>query len=55
MPHLAPLSWLLAPVIFWSVLVSIMVFFWWAQLPKLPAPSTYNPSLASHLSKWNWS
>nr|YP_009192199.1 ATP synthase F0 subunit 8 [Eurythoe complanata]ALO81722.1 ATP synthase F0 subunit 8 [Eurythoe complanata] len=52
MPHLAPLSWMFATLMFWLTLLFFASSIWWAQSPSFP---TSNSSLlSSSFSQWNW-
>nr|QWT70105.1 ATP synthase F0 subunit 8 [Arctonoe vittata] len=52
MPHLSPLNWLLAPMLFWFLLMSFSSILWWSQLPVLPKFSSSLNKINS--SNWSW-
>nr|AVW86218.1 ATP synthase F0 subunit 8 [Euthalenessa festiva] len=52
MPHLSPLNWLMAPIIFWSLLLFFSSFLWWSQSILFPEMSS-SMSLPTK-NKWNW-
>uniref|UniRef100_A0AAU6QG30 ATP synthase F0 subunit 8 n=1 Tax=Prionospio sp. 1 MH-2023 TaxID=3058460 RepID=A0AAU6QG30_9ANNE len=52
MPHLAPLTWALAPLIFWFLLLTISASLWWSFTPSFPSCQT--SSRQSSFSSWNW-
>uniref|UniRef100_UPI0031F39CBC ATP synthase F0 subunit 8 n=1 Tax=Loimia medusa TaxID=167822 RepID=UPI0031F39CBC len=54
MPHLSPMSWLLAPFLFLMLAVpAMMSFLWWSQSPVFPVISLQSSSQS--FNKWNWS
>nr|ACR00042.1 ATP synthase F0 subunit 8 [Pectinaria gouldii] len=53
MPHLSPMSWILAPLMFFGLLAVMAATLWWSQLPIFPkilSTSKFSPS-----NPWNWS
>nr|AVW86154.1 ATP synthase F0 subunit 8 [Panthalis oerstedi] len=52
MPHLSPLNWLLAPLIFFLLLASFSSILWWSQAPSCPLLSD---ALATpNKTHWKW-
>nr|YP_009136886.1 ATP synthase F0 subunit 8 [Goniada japonica]AKE32083.1 ATP synthase F0 subunit 8 [Goniada japonica] len=51
MPHLSPMSWIMAPLIFYTLMILFMSSTWWSQTSKFPTIS-----LSSMISspQWNW-
>uniref|UniRef100_A0AAU6QHD9 ATP synthase F0 subunit 8 n=1 Tax=Aurospio banyulensis TaxID=3050091 RepID=A0AAU6QHD9_9ANNE len=52
MPHLAPLAWALAPLLFWGILLSLSASLWWTSYPSFPPSLTSSPY--PKFSTWNW-
>nr|QGA73884.1 ATPase subunit 8 [Marenzelleria neglecta] len=52
MPHLAPLSWALAPILFALILLTLISVLWWSQGPMFP---TYAANTKFSFSNWKWS
>nr|AVW86228.1 ATP synthase F0 subunit 8 [Pholoe pallida] len=52
MPHLSPLNWLVSPIIFWFILLTIMSSLWWTQTICFPKKSSPNQILT--LRAWKW-
>nr|YP_009250794.1 ATP synthase F0 subunit 8 [Namalycastis abiuma]AMY15502.1 ATP synthase F0 subunit 8 [Namalycastis abiuma] len=55
MPHLAPLSWILAPSIFVLMLIIIMTSMWWHITPLFPKVSPSDSPVGMPLWPWCWS
>nr|ABW82627.1 ATP synthase F0 subunit 8 [Pista cristata] len=54
MPHLSPMTWLIAPILFCSfMLPMIIATLWWTQTPIFPEPLSSSPKIT--LNNWNWS
>nr|YP_010403025.1 ATP synthase F0 subunit 8 [Sirsoe methanicola]UQV94833.1 ATP synthase F0 subunit 8 [Sirsoe methanicola] len=53
MPHLSPMSWLMAAFIFYLLLGMFMSMIWWHQPPIFQSLKIQNP--ASLTNKWDWS
>nr|ALS46296.1 ATP synthase F0 subunit 8 [Glycinde armigera] len=51
MPHLSPMSWIMAPLMFYFTLMLFISCLWWIQTPKFPL-ITYSFSVSS--PKWMW-
>uniref|UniRef100_UPI0030DE8B82 ATP synthase F0 subunit 8 n=1 Tax=Micronephthys minuta TaxID=1037237 RepID=UPI0030DE8B82 len=51
MPHLSPLSWMFASLLFWFILILFISSIWWYQLPSFKKSSNL-----SHMSfsPWIW-
>nr|AVW86061.1 ATP synthase F0 subunit 8 [Branchipolynoe pettiboneae]AVW86074.1 ATP synthase F0 subunit 8 [Branchipolynoe sp. YZ-2018] len=52
MPHLSPLNWLLAPIIFWSILIMFSSILWWSQIIMFPKMSS--SLLQPSTPLWGW-
>nr|YP_009428945.1 ATP synthase F0 subunit 8 [Neanthes glandicincta]ASW20403.1 ATP synthase F0 subunit 8 [Neanthes glandicincta] len=52
MPHLAPLSWIAAPLILLTGLIATSVLLWWQYTPIFPTPPQ-NPRSINH-TRWHW-
>uniref|UniRef100_A0AAU6QG98 ATP synthase F0 subunit 8 n=1 Tax=Prionospio plumosa TaxID=3050096 RepID=A0AAU6QG98_9ANNE len=52
MPHLAPLAWALAPIIFWSILISVSASLWWTSTPSFPI--CVKSFGSNYFSPWKW-
>uniref|UniRef100_A0AAU6QGS2 ATP synthase F0 subunit 8 n=1 Tax=Prionospio multibranchiata TaxID=3050093 RepID=A0AAU6QGS2_9ANNE len=51
MPQLAPLSWALAPMLFWVILLALASAMWWSNDLSFP---TFSASSSSKFSTWDW-
>nr|BDQ44203.1 ATP synthase F0 subunit 8 [Metaphire riukiuensis] len=52
MPHLSPMSWLMAIVAFWLVMVTFTSNIWWANLHTF---ETNIPNKMKYIQlTWNW-
>nr|ALS46309.1 ATP synthase F0 subunit 8 [Glycera cf. oxycephala FS21] len=51
MPHLSPMSWILSPITFISLLIMFISITWWQQTYSFPK---MNISTTSTQPKWNW-
>uniref|UniRef100_A0AAU6QG70 ATP synthase F0 subunit 8 n=1 Tax=Prionospio sp. 4 MH-2023 TaxID=3059272 RepID=A0AAU6QG70_9ANNE len=51
MPQLAPLSWALAPLLFWALLLSLAAAMWWSNTPNFPE---FNANTKSNHTPWHW-
>nr|BDI12957.1 ATPase F0 subunit 8 [Abarenicola claparedi oceanica] len=55
MPHLAPMSWILAPIMFMFILALLFSTTWWQYTPKFPQLNKLTTSnKASAFSSWTW-
>uniref|UniRef100_A0AB38ZG01 ATP synthase F0 subunit 8 n=1 Tax=Lumbriclymenella robusta TaxID=3138170 RepID=A0AB38ZG01_9ANNE len=52
MPHLAPLPWAIAPLMFFSLLLLVQASLWWHQSPTFPKLSD-NFQYQQH-PYWTW-
>nr|YP_089674.1 ATP synthase F0 subunit 8 [Clymenella torquata]AAU20736.1 ATPase F0 subunit 8 [Clymenella torquata] len=52
MPHLSPLSWMLAPLMFFFILSMLHSSMWWQTQPSFKKVKTQ--SLKSLFKIWNW-
>jgi len=52
MPHLSPIRWLIAILIFWGVIFTLAPILWWSSPSKLDI--TLKLSSNSTLSNWPW-
>nr|YP_009493553.1 ATP synthase F0 subunit 8 [Cryptonome barbada]AWN55968.1 ATP synthase F0 subunit 8 [Cryptonome barbada] len=52
MPHLAPLSWLLASLLFWITLLTFSSSSWWSQTPSFATSKTMLPT--PKFASWKW-
>nr|BDQ43696.1 ATP synthase F0 subunit 8 [Duplodicodrilus schmardae] len=52
MPHLSPMSWLLAIITFWTVLLLLTSNIWWANLHTFEVGS--HKSSGSTELPWPW-
>uniref|UniRef100_A0AAU6QGQ5 ATP synthase F0 subunit 8 n=1 Tax=Prionospio fallax TaxID=3050094 RepID=A0AAU6QGQ5_9ANNE len=52
MPHLAPLSWAFAPILFWLILLSLSASIWWS--PSISFPVCVSHKSSPSLTSWNW-
>nr|YP_010578799.1 ATP synthase F0 subunit 8 [Sternaspis sendalli]UZP47199.1 ATP synthase F0 subunit 8 [Sternaspis sendalli] len=52
MPHISPILWTQSFFIFWALLISILLLFWWHCSPQFPklGPRSTQPSS----NKWKW-
>uniref|UniRef100_A0AAU6QGP0 ATP synthase F0 subunit 8 n=1 Tax=Prionospio sp. 5 MH-2023 TaxID=3059273 RepID=A0AAU6QGP0_9ANNE len=53
MPHLAPLTWAITPLLFWLILLSLSATLWWTATPSFPMCVKSDDTLS--FTPWNWS
>nr|YP_010183537.1 ATP synthase F0 subunit 8 [Drawida gisti]QVG61466.1 ATP synthase subunit 8 [Drawida gisti] len=50
MPHLSPMSWVIALFSFWLLLMIFISSMWWSAIPSFSSINIYS----SHESNLNW-
>nr|AAL28032.1 ATPase 8 [Terrisswalkerius erici] len=53
MPHLSPMSWMLAIITFWTIMMMFSSNTWWSNLHTFETDSSIN--LGSTEKQWQWS
>nr|YP_009744332.1 ATP synthase F0 subunit 8 [Aporrectodea rosea]QIE13187.1 ATP synthase F0 subunit 8 [Aporrectodea rosea] len=53
MPHLSPMSWILAIVSFWMSISVLASTFWWTENHSFLSKTKYN--ISSTEFSWKWS
>nr|YP_002456413.1 ATP synthase F0 subunit 8 [Sipunculus nudus]ACJ11904.1 ATP synthase F0 subunit 8 [Sipunculus nudus] len=52
MPHLAPMSWVLITIMFWTCFLMLISMTWWQQSPKFEFSQKVMTTTPS--PKWSW-
>nr|QGZ09935.1 ATP synthase F0 subunit 8 [Eisenia nordenskioldi nordenskioldi] len=52
MPHLSPMSWLLAIPLFWLSLSILISTLWWSKHHSFSSSSSHTSSISQ--SSWKW-
>nr|QGZ09974.1 ATP synthase F0 subunit 8 [Eisenia nordenskioldi pallida] len=52
MPHLSPMSWILAITMFWTALSILASTLWWTKHLSFSSSSSYSSSALK--SSWTW-
>nr|YP_009107123.2 ATP synthase F0 subunit 8 [Tylorrhynchus heterochaetus]AIT99402.2 ATP synthase F0 subunit 8 [Tylorrhynchus heterochaetus] len=53
MPHLAPLNWIMVPMLLIMTLLMISVILWWHTTPSFPSV-TQSTSMNCSSPTWKW-
>nr|BDQ44138.1 ATP synthase F0 subunit 8 [Amynthas distichus] len=53
MPHLSPMSWLMAIITFWALMMLFTSNIWWTNLHTFETDSHSKPSADLHAWSWN--
>nr|BDQ44437.1 ATP synthase F0 subunit 8 [Amynthas corticis] len=53
MPHLSPMSWLMAIITFWTIMMLLTSNIWWTNLHTFE-PDSHKKTVTNQLP-WSWS
>nr|YP_010614717.1 ATP synthase F0 subunit 8 [Enchytraeus irregularis]WAS35292.1 ATP synthase F0 subunit 8 [Enchytraeus irregularis] len=54
MPHLSPMNWILALLMFWMSMIILLTKSWWSQISIMPFNLPKKSLTKSSSSMWKW-